>query len=198
MATAMPIDTALEVAVRCATADDAPAIFALIEANLADGHLLPRPIEELRRRAPRFLLVEDQETVVACAELAPLSRLVAEVRSLVVDAAYRGRGLGGSLIRDLEDWARREGFATLCAFTHEPSHFVRLGFSIVPHPWIPEKITTDCVGCPKFRSCGQYAVALSLPAAQGAAPSGRVASSSLPPHSRSTVEPLAHVLVLRS
>ena len=33
-----------------------------------------------------------------------------------------------------------------------------MGFSIVPHVWLPEKIVTDCHTCPLFRRCGQYAV----------------------------------------
>jgi hypothetical protein len=37
-----------------------------------------------------------------------------------------------------------------------------MGFSIVPHPWIPEKIEADCRTCPLFRHCGQYAVTLPL------------------------------------
>ena len=50
------------------------------------------------------------------------------------------------------------GFEKLCAFTHAPSYFVQLGFSMVPHVWLPEKIETDCHSCPHFRRCGQYAV----------------------------------------
>jgi N-acetylglutamate synthase-like GNAT family acetyltransferase len=50
------------------------------------------------------------------------------------------------------------GFEKLCAFTHDPAYFVRRGFSIVPHVWLPEKIVTDCRSCPRFRHCGQYAV----------------------------------------
>ena len=33
-----------------------------------------------------------------------------------------------------------------------------MGFSIVPHAWLPEKVTTDCSSCVQFRQCGQYAV----------------------------------------
>jgi hypothetical protein len=32
----------------------------------------------------------------------------------------------------------------------------------VPHLWIPEKIFIDCVKCPLFRQCGQYAMVLPL------------------------------------
>jgi amino-acid N-acetyltransferase len=141
---------------------DVPDIARLIAANLAAGHLLPRSLEDLTSRAERFLVVTVDEDVVGCAELAPLSRAVAEVRSLVVDERCRGRGLGSRLVEELQTWARRDGFSTLCAFTHHPSHFIRLGFSMVPHPWLPEKLSTDCYQCPKFRTCGQYAMVLAL------------------------------------
>ena len=58
--------------------------------------------------------------------------------------------------------AKTLGFETLTAFTHDARFFVRQGFSIIPHVWIPEKIMTDCVGCPLFRHCEQYAVVLPL------------------------------------
>lgn len=148
--------------VRHATEADVPAIAALIEGNLAEGHLLPRTREDLTRHAERFLVVTLEGRVAGCAELAPLSRAVAEVRSLVVDETYRGRGLGSLLVDALKRAARRDGFSTLCAFTHAPSHFIRHGFSMVPHPWLPEKIQTDCYNCPKFRTCEQYAMALAL------------------------------------
>src|SRR5262245_10663377 len=148
--------------VRRGTEADVPAIAALIESNLAEGHLLPRTREDLTRHAERFIVITLEGRVAGCAELAPLSRAVAEVRSLVVDATHRGRGLGSLLVEELKRAARRDGFSTLCAFTHAPSHFIRLGFSMVPHPWLPEKIQTDCYNCPKFRTCEQYAMALAL------------------------------------
>jgi len=148
--------------IRRATVADAPAIHALINANLAAGHLLPRTADDVTRHAPRFLVVTMNGHVVGCAELAPLSRAVAEVRSLVVDESTRGRGFGSRIVEELNRWAVQEGFSTLCAFTHNAAHFVRLGFSIVPHQWLPEKIAMDCVGCPKFRQCAQYAMALPL------------------------------------
>ena len=43
---------------------------------------------------------------------------------------------------------------------------MRLGFSIVPHTWVPEKIAHDCHSCPLFRNCGQYAIVLDLARAQ--------------------------------
>jgi amino-acid N-acetyltransferase len=156
--------------VLCAgTATDAPAIHALIEAHLAEGHLLPRSLGELEIHAPRFVVAVDRKApragrdeIVACAELAPLSAHVAEVRSLVVHQSVRARGIGRRLVDELRRSASRAGFDRLCAFTHDAGYFVRKGFSIVPHEWVPEKIARDCSGCPLFRSCGQYAVMLPL------------------------------------
>jgi len=148
------------VAIRGATADDAPAIFGLVAANLEEGHLLPRKLDDLLAHAGRFLVLADEAgEVVGCGELAPLGTAVAEIRSLVVDARLRGGGLGSRLVTALKARARRDGYRTLCAFTHQPTSFVRQGFSIVPHQWLPEKIATDCHACPLFRRCGQYAMA---------------------------------------
>jgi amino-acid N-acetyltransferase len=156
------LDSAPAGQLRPAWAADAPQIHALIAAHLEEGHLLPRRLEELTVHAPRFVVAVQGERVVGCAELAPLSRAVAEVRSLVVDRDVRRDGIGERLVHELARRARLDGFDRLCAFTHRPGFFVRLGFSIVPHHWVREKIAVDCQGCALFRSCEQHAVVLTL------------------------------------
>lgn len=144
--------------IREAESDDADAIHALVSMHLAEGRLLPRTLEEIRTHAYRFIVAACDDRVIACAELAPLSRDVAEVRSLVVTSDARNGGIGSDIVEQLVCRATASGFDKLCAFTHEPSFFVRRGFSIVPHVWLPEKISTDCHTCPHFRACGQHAV----------------------------------------
>jgi len=143
---------------RPAAASDAAVVHRLIADNVEAGHLLPRSVDDVRQHASRFLVAELDGGVVGCAELAPLSPGVAEVRSLVVAEPYRGRQIGSQLVVELAAAGAAQGFSTLCAFTHEPSHFVRMGFTIVPHMWVPEKIAHDCTSCALFRRCGQYAV----------------------------------------
>ena len=153
-------------ALRAAVSADAPALHALIAAHLEEGRLLPRTLAELADHAHRFVVAVQAERIVGCAELAPLSAAVAEVRSLVVSAEARQSGLGQRMVDELGRRGRREGFTSLCAFAHDPRFFVRLGFSIVPHTWVPEKIAHDCHSCPLFRNCGQYAIVLDLARAQ--------------------------------
>jgi amino-acid N-acetyltransferase len=149
-------------AVRSATPADADAIHALITRHLAEGRLLPRRREEIAVHTSRFVVALDGDRVVGCADLAPLSRSVAEVRSLVVTDSARSLGLGRRMVDELIRRATEAGFEKLCAFTHSPAYFIEIGFSIVPHVWLPEKIDADCRTCPQFRACGQYAVMLPL------------------------------------
>jgi len=151
-----------KVVLRTATAGESDAIHALIVEHLAEGHLLPRERGEIAVHAHRFVVAMQGDRVVACAELAPLSRAVAEVRSLVVSRDARSGGLGRKILNDLLLRAALGGYEKLCAFTHTPAYFVRMGFSIVPHTWVPEKIWTDCSKCPQFRNCGQYALVSTL------------------------------------
>ena len=158
------------ITLRCATPADAAAIHRLIAENLEAGHLLPRSTSDIEEHSFRFVVAESDGRVVGCAELARLSEEVAEVRSLVVDHAFRGRQIGGALVAQVAAAGVDAGFATLCAFTHEPGLFVRLGFSLVPHVWVPEKIAHDCNGCALFRRCGQYAVTFPLRAGASVRP----------------------------
>ncbi len=154
------------ITLRAAQPADAPALLALIAGHLDEGHLLPRSLGELVVHAPRFVVAvqsaPDGERIVGCAELAPLSSSVAEVRSLVVGRDARKLGLGRRMVDELGRRARVDGFERLCAFAHDPRFFVRHGFSVVPHTWVPEKIAHDCSSCPLFRQCGQYAIVLDL------------------------------------
>jgi amino-acid N-acetyltransferase len=150
------------ITLRSATAADATRIHALITAHMVEGHLLPRTLAEVSVHVDRFVVAVRGRKIVGCAELAPLSPQVSEVRSLAVDASVRKSGVGAMLVEELRTRARRENFDKLCAFTHAPGYFMPMGFSIVPHLWIPEKVFADCVKCPQFRSCGQYAMVTPL------------------------------------
>jgi len=150
------------IAIRTASVREADAIHELIDEHLTEGHLLPRELGEILVHAHRFVVAVQDDEVLACAELAPLSHTVAEVRSMVVTREARGGGVGRRIVNELVRRATTAGFEKLCAFTHSPAYFVHLGFSIVPHVWLPEKIVTNCHACSQFRRCGQYAVVRSL------------------------------------
>jgi amino-acid N-acetyltransferase len=148
---------------RTAVRNDAKRIHELIERNQEAGRLLPRQLSELTAHIDRFVAaVDGRGSIIACAELAPLSHSLAEIRSLVVSEKRRGEGLGRRVVEELRHRARKAGFDDLCVFAHQPAYFAHMGFSIVPHTWLPEKIAADCSTCPLFRQCGQYAMVADL------------------------------------
>jgi N-acetylglutamate synthase-like GNAT family acetyltransferase len=111
--------TAAAISLRAAVTADALALHTLIAAHLEEGKLLPRTLDELTVHAPRFVVAVESssagERIVGCAELAPLSAGVAEVRSLVVNKDVRRLGLGEQMVDALATRARREGYLKLCA-----------------------------------------------------------------------------------
>src|SRR5262249_26047250 len=103
-------------ALRSADYGDAAAIRALVMDQLSEGHLLPRQSEDIQAHIDRFVVAAAGSRVVACAELAPLSPAVAEVRSLVVSERARKLGLGQAMVHELSKRAIAGGFEKMCAF----------------------------------------------------------------------------------
>ena len=155
-------EASVGVSIRAAESADAAAISALVAANVGLGHLLPRTADEIAHHVSRFLVAGRNGRVVGCGELAPLGPKLVEVRSLVVASESRGGGVGTAILTALVADAQRQKIPRLCAFTHVQHRFGALGFSIVPHTWLPEKIANDCQGCKWFRRCEQYGVVFEL------------------------------------
>ena len=148
---------------RTAVQSDARRVHDLIQQNQEAGHLLPRQLSELTSHIDRFVVgVDARGSIVACGELAPLSHSLAEIRSLVVSEKRRGKGLGRRIVDELRVRAKAAGYDDLCVFAHVPAYFAHMGFSIVPHTWLPEKISADCRTCPLFRRCDQFAMVTDL------------------------------------
>ena len=148
---------------RTAVRGDAKRIHELIDKNVEQGRLLPRQLSELTSHIGRFVVaVDGRGSIIACGELAPLSGSRAEIRSLVVTEKRRGEGLGRTVVNELRNRARANGYDDLCVFAHQPAYFVHMGFSIVPHTWLPEKLAANCRSCELFRRCDQFALVTDL------------------------------------
>jgi amino-acid N-acetyltransferase len=161
--------------VRTAVGSDARRIYELIQRNQQAGHLLPRELSELTSHIDRFVVgVDGRGAIIACGELAPLSSSLAEIRSLVVSETRRGEGLGRRIVDQLRDRAQGAGYSDLCVFAHQPAYFAHMGFSIVPHTWLPEKIMADCRSCPLFRKCEQFAMVMDLDATPRVQPNAQL------------------------
>lgn len=155
-----PSRTALHI--RPAAIGDVPYVHHLLEIYSAQGNLLPRTMNELYRHLRDFFVIEADGKVAACGALEIFTDDLGEVRSLVVDDAFKGRGLGKALVERLAAEARAIGLKRLMALTYVPEFFHKLGFRTVPKETLPEKVWSVCVKCYKFNRCDEIAVLLEL------------------------------------
>jgi len=121
--------------VRRATPADAPAIRALIDLYVPEGTLLPRTESFIALNAIDFLVSVAGGQIVGCVHLDEYSPSIAELRSLAVDPAWQGRGIGRALVAGTERLARKRGNDVLFAVSNDESFFRRFGFE--PY-YIPE------------------------------------------------------------
>ena len=143
---------------------DVPAMHALITHHAERGRMLFRSFPELYEHLRDFLVVVDGDAVAGCCAVELVWRDLAEIKSLAVDEARRGAGIGKRLVTEAVAEARRLRLERLFALTREEAFFARLGFRVVPMETLPHKVWTDCVKCPVQDRCDEVAVALTVSA----------------------------------
>jgi amino-acid N-acetyltransferase len=145
-----------------ATMADAPAIQDLVNSFASLGEMLPRPLAEIYEQLRDFLVVRDNERLVACGALHIMWEDLAEIRSLAVLDEWQAKGVGAQLVEACLDEARALGIPTVFALTRQPSFFERLGFHQAEVMALPRKVWGECFRCPKFPNCDEVAVIIDL------------------------------------
>ncbi|MBD3177700.1 MAG: N-acetyltransferase [Armatimonadia bacterium] len=154
---AKPASTA--VTIRKAQIGDVGSIAALVERFAAENLMLPRPVGSIYAALRDFIVAVDENgKVLACAALAIVSGELAEVRSLAVDPAAQGLGLGKRLTLMAVEEARDLGLPRVFALTRVPEFFERLGFVHTDMKALPQKVWNDCIHCPLFPDCDEVAL----------------------------------------
>lgn len=153
---------------RPARLSDIPSLHRLIESFAARQLMLSRSTAELCERVREFLVLGDEQggTIHGCVALHIHTGTVAELRSLAVDQARQGQGLGRILVEGCAAEAARWGFERLICLTYQVDFFARLGFVRVDRSRFPDKVWSDCVRCPSFLDCHEVAMWRRLPTTQ--------------------------------
>lgn len=120
--------------------------------------MLPRTAESVMATLSDFVVAELGATFVGCSALKVWSKDLGEVRSLAVVESARRHGVGRKLVDHVAAVATERGLARLFAFTLQPGFFTKLGFEVVGHEQLPQKVFTDCLACPKFEKCDEIAM----------------------------------------
>ena len=114
--------------VRPARTADVRDIRRLVDTYAPDRRLLSKATVTLFEAVPEFVVGELDGTVVACGAVHVMWEDLAEVRTVAVDPALRGKGVGGVLLDHLVERARDLGVKRVFCLTFETEFFARRGF----------------------------------------------------------------------
>ncbi len=143
---------------RSAILPDAAAIDRLINFHTGDGTLLPRNFAEICENIRDFVVVEHEGKIIGCGALHLYGMHLAEIRSITVTPDFNGKGAGRALVEALLREAERQNVTCTCLFTRIPEFFGRMGFRVVQHTELPDKLFKDCLRCPRRHACDEIAM----------------------------------------
>ena len=151
--------------VREATEADVKKIHELLVIYSKKAIVLARSEEDIRFYLGNFLVAEVGGTVRGCAAARDFGNGLLEVRSMVVEPEFQGKGFGRAMIEALIAGLRvkRKQFR-LFALTYQVEFFKALGFQVVDRSLFPEKIWSDCAKCPKNDCCDETAMLIEFSA----------------------------------
>jgi amino-acid N-acetyltransferase len=126
----MPYAAANAFTVRRARTGDVPDVRRLVDPYVGEGILLDKATVTLYEAIQEFWVAERDEDglVVGCGALHVMWEDLAEVRTLAVDPAFKGHGIGHQVLEKLVATARRLGVRKVFCLTFEVDFFGKHGF----------------------------------------------------------------------
>ena len=143
---------------------DIPSMQALVSSEVKEGIILNRTEDEVATNIRSYVLAKKGEKLVGYAALHIHSTRLAEIRSLIVDEAYRGQNIGHELVAFTLEEAKSLGVEEdVLVLTYLPAFFQKLNFKEINKEVIPEhKIWADCIKCIHFPVCNEVALVYKL------------------------------------
>ena len=118
----------MSVVVRAAKTSDVKGIRKLIDTYAPQRRILSKETVTLYESVQEFVVAVDGDEVVGCGAMHVLWEDVAEVRTVAVSEALRGKGVGHQILEQLIDRARAVGVKKIFCLTFETGFFASHGF----------------------------------------------------------------------
>ena len=135
--------------VRRARTSDVPQVRDLVDRWTPDRRLLGKATVTLYEDVQEFFVaVEPDGRVVGCGALHVLWADLAEVRTLAVDPALQGRGVGHRLLDRVLEQARELGVSRVFCLTFETDFFGRHGFTPVDRVLVDPRVEVELLQSP--------------------------------------------------
>ena len=131
----------MQVEIRRARTSDVRAIRALVDTYTSDRRLLSKATVTLYESVQEFwVAVDDRGVVRGCGALHVMWEDLAEIRTVAVDPAFRGRKIGHKIVSRLLDVARDLGIARVFCLTFETHFFGSFGFTEIDGAPVPHGV----------------------------------------------------------
>ena len=125
--------------------------------------MLFRSLADIYENLQTFLVAQSDVGITGCCALEVVWSDLAEIKSLAVENAARGQGVGKALVEMAVEQSRELALPRVFALTLEAGFFEKLGFAVVPKDDLPMKVWRDCARCPKQQECDEIAVIRAVP-----------------------------------
>jgi amino-acid N-acetyltransferase len=126
--------------VRRARTGDVKAIRDLVDTYTTDRRLLSKATVTLYESVQEFWVAVDDDRVVGCGALHVMWDDLAEIRTVAVDPAHRGRKIGHRIVSELLEVARELGVARVFCLTFETRFFGSFGFVEIDGAPVPPAV----------------------------------------------------------
>lgn len=135
----------------------------LVKEEVDSGTILLRTEDEMATTIRSYTAVKVNGVLAGFSALHIHSPKLAEIRSLVVSADFRGKRLGKTLVEHCLDEGRILGLEEVLSLTYQKKLFEDLGFKEISKESLPEhKIWADCIRCKHFPICDEIALLYKL------------------------------------
>ncbi len=133
-------------------------IFELLSDFAKKNQILPRSMDNIKQHIHDFCLIQHSHKIIGTAAIHQYSENLAEIRSLVIDSRFQGKGLGSQLVLFTESIIKSRNISKVFVLTRSVDFFLKINYEIVNKELFPEKIWKDCQSCPSLQHCDETAM----------------------------------------
>ncbi len=135
----------------------------VVAPYVEDGTILHRSDDEMSTNIRSYILAKDDEKIIGFLALHIHSPQLAEIRSLIISAAYQNRGIGHKIIEEAIKEAELLAIKEILVLTYRWEFFQKIGFVEIPKSTLPDhKIWADCIKCKHFPVCNEVSLIKTL------------------------------------
>ena len=140
-----PVTLPNDVVIRMATTKDVKGIRELVDTYAIEGRLLSKATVTLFEHVQEFLVAIHDGDVVGCGAIHVMWEDLGEVRTLAVDKAAQGSGVGKEILTSLLEKAKALGLKRIFCLTFEVGFFEKNGFTEIADTPIEADVYAEMV-----------------------------------------------------